>query len=326
MNVEKQYWLAISIFGIIHLHNILLNLPIAVPIYVSIIIVLMAVFFLQKRIILHISSIGLYWNCFLFLMQILLVSFYLIIDPSWIFLTPFILFLMLEMIRIQFAAQIDKLERKVERFTTEREQMNETFRIVRAERHDFLKHISSLHYMLENRNETEAKSYLDDLVDGYEETNLSIKGERGTVAAILQQMYKQATAKGIEMIYDFDHPLSSLPPSDQELTSLLGNLLSNSIEACAEWQTNRQGKAIITVQFYKRAGLYVLNCKNNSLPIPTTILDHLFVTFGKTTKSGAHEGLGTKIIDDIVKRHQGFLDFVYKREQFSIKIKIPAIK
>src|SRR5699024_8574879 len=146
----------------------------------------MAVFFLQKRIILHISSIGLYWNCFLFLMQILLVSFYLIIDPSWIFLIPLLLFIMLEMLRIHFTAQLEKLERQVERFTTEREQMNETFRIVRAERHDFLKHISSLHYMLENRNETEAKSYLDDLIDGYEETNLSIKGERGTVAAILQ--------------------------------------------------------------------------------------------------------------------------------------------
>ena len=326
MNVEKQYWLAISIFGIIHLHNILLNLPIAVPIYVSIIILLMAIFFLQKRIILHISSIGLYWNCFLFLIQILIVSCYLILTPSWVFLIPLILFIMLEMIRIQFTAQLEKLERQVERFTTEREQMNETFRIVRAERHDFLKHISSLHYMLENRNETEAKSYLNDLVDGYEETNLSIKGERGTVAAILQQMYKQATAQGIEMVYDFDQPLSSLPPSDQELTSLLGNLLSNSIEACEEWQMKRRGKAIITVQFYKRAGLYVLNCRNNSLPIPTTILDHLFVTFGKTTKSGEHEGLGTKIIDDIVKRHQGFLDFVYKKEQFSIKIKIPAIK
>src|SRR5699024_7396143 len=102
-------------------------------------------------------------------MQILFVSFYLFVEPSWIFLIPFILFMMLEMLRIQFAAQIEKLERQVEIFTTEREQMNETFCIVRAERHDFLKHISSLHYMLENSNETEAKSYLNDLVDGYEE-------------------------------------------------------------------------------------------------------------------------------------------------------------
>src|SRR5690625_6901035 len=118
----------------------------------------MAIFFLQKRIILHISSIGLYWNCFLFLILILIVSFYLILTPSWVFLIPLILFIMLEMIRIQFTAQLEKLERQVERFTTEREQMNETFRIVRAERHDFLKHISSLHYMRSEEHTSELQS------------------------------------------------------------------------------------------------------------------------------------------------------------------------
>src|SRR5690625_8016112 len=121
--------------------------------------------------------------------------------------------------------------------------MNESFRIVRAEHHDSLKHISSLHYMLENRNETEAKSYLNVLVDGYEETNLSIKGERGTVAAILQQMYKRAKNLGIEIVHDLDVPLSLLSLTDQELTSLLGNLLANSIESCEEWQSHKIGRA-----------------------------------------------------------------------------------
>jgi LytT family two-component system sensor histidine kinase NatK len=67
---------------------------------------------------------------------------------------------------------------------------NETFRPVRSERHDFLKHVSAIHYLLENKNNKEAKTYLDDLVDGYEETNLSIKGERGVVAGVLHQMYR----------------------------------------------------------------------------------------------------------------------------------------
>src|SRR5699024_7875611 len=74
-----------------------------------------------------------------------------------------------------------------------------------------------------------------------------------------------------------------------------------SIESCEEWQSHRKKQPLITVHFYKRSGIYILICKNNSLPIPATILDHLFVKYGKTTKAGKHKGLGTKIIDDIVK-------------------------
>jgi two-component system, LytTR family, sensor histidine kinase NatK len=49
--------------------------------------------------------------------------------------------------------------------------INETFRIVRSERHDFLKHVSAIHYLLESEKNQEAKDYLDQLVDVYEETN-----------------------------------------------------------------------------------------------------------------------------------------------------------
>ncbi|WP_234410400.1 hypothetical protein [Caldalkalibacillus mannanilyticus] len=70
--------------------------------------------------------------------------------------------------------------------------INETFRMVRSERHDFLKHVSALHFMLEDGRSIEAKKYLDALVDNYEETNFSIKGERGAVAGVLHQTYKRA--------------------------------------------------------------------------------------------------------------------------------------
>src|SRR5699024_7333072 len=156
---------------------------------------------------------------------------------------------------------------------------------------DSLKHISALHYMLENSTATVAKSYLDPLADGYKETTLSIKGERGPVAASLQHLYKRARDLGMEMVYALDAPLSSLSLSDQELTSLLGNLLANSSESCEEWQSHRKRQPLITVHFYKRSGLFILVCKNNSLPIPSEVLDHLFVKYGKTTKTGKHEGL-----------------------------------
>lgn len=204
--------------------------------------------------------------------------------------------------------------------------LNETFRIVRSERHDFLKHVSAIHFMLENKKTVEAKQYLDELVEGYEETNLSIKGERGIVAGVLHQMYRRAKAAGIEVVYDFDLPLSTLPFPDSEMVKLIGNLLSNSIDASEVWQIEHKEQAAITLQFYKRSGLFLLICKNQSLPLPADILDGLYHSYGKTTKPDGHEGLGTKIIKDIVDGHNGFLDFVYKDEEFTVKIKFPAIQ
>ncbi|MBS4175103.1 GHKL domain-containing protein [Bacillus sp. FJAT-49736] len=269
---------------------------------------------------------GVRWNGFLFVLQICLVVLYGFLPPSWVHIVPFLVFIGMEIVREYLGKKISMLEHSVMEFEAQREHINETFRIVRSERHDFLKHVSALHFMLENEKSQEAKAYLDELVDGYKETNLSIKGERGVVAAILHQMYRRAKAVGIDIIYDLDLPLSTIPIADQDMVTLLGNLLSNSIDACEEWQKTQHKQAQLSLQMYKRSGLYILICKNNSMPIPLEILDDLFHSFGKTTKGDGHEGLGTKIILDVVQAHQGFLDFVFKEQEFTVKIKIPAIR
>ncbi|MGM9986830.1 MAG: hypothetical protein ACI35O_06305 [Bacillaceae bacterium] len=65
----------------------------------------------------------------------------------------------------------------------------------------------------------------------------------------------------------------------------------------------------------------MLICKNHSVPIPTHILDSLYKKSGKTTKQGKHEGLGTTIIQGVVEKYKGFLDFVHKDEELLVKIK-----
>ncbi|KMY48489.1 hypothetical protein [Peribacillus loiseleuriae] len=69
----------------------------------------------------------------------------------------------------------------------------------------------------------------------------------------------------------------------------------------------------------------VFICKNHNKPIPTPILGSLLETYGRTITTGEHEGLGTKLIHDVIKEHHGSLDFVYK-EELTVKIKIPAIR
>jgi two-component system, LytTR family, sensor histidine kinase NatK len=228
--------------------------------------------------------------------------------------------------RLRLKRRIEETNRLISSYEEQLAKINETFRIVRSERHDFLKHISAIHFMLDNNQAKEAKNYLDQLVESYEETNLSIKGESGVVAGVLHQAYLRGKKAGVEVIYDLDIPLSTLPLENQKLVALIGNLLSNSLDACEEWQEHRGISASVTLEFYKRSGLFILQCKNNSLSLPTPVLDELFHTHGKTTKNGDHQGLGTKIIKDIVEEHQGFLDFRHKNEEFAVKIKFPSFR
>lgn len=319
------YWGMIALLGTIHLHALLMNVPFHIPIYITITLVFGIIYFLYKRILLRIHSLGAKGNGLLFGMQGLLILFYFSGKPTWMHVIPFGIFLCIEMFRHNHSKKLSTLSKELNDLTVQQEQFNETFRIVRSERHDFLKHISALHFIFENENHEKAKDYLLQLVEGYEETNLSIKGERGVVAGILHQMYRRAKAAGVEVIYDLDIPLSTLPLSDKDIVTLVGNLLSNSIDACEEWQRKNKKQAHLTLQFYKRSGLFLLICINDSIPIPTNILDELYESYGNTTKGEGHEGLGTKLIHDVVNKHRGFLDFVHKDEEFTVKIKIPAI-
>lgn len=258
-------------------------------------------------------------------MQLVVVLLYLSVQPSFVSLGFITIFIGLEMVRIHMGRKLMHLERQQKGMEAERLQVNETFRVVRSQRHDFLKHVSALQFMIEQDQMAAAKEYMNELVDGFEETNLSIKGEKGVVAGILHQTFRKAKEKQIQMTYHLDVPLSSLPFHDQDLVALIGNVLANALEAAEAYQERKKEGAQVTLQFYKRSGVYILTCSNHCQTIPTFILDTMFERYGQTTKQAEHEGIGTKIIADIVQKHQGHLDFTFKNEEFTLKIKVPAI-
>lgn len=325
MKLAHIYWISIAVIAVIHLRFLFIIFSLDVPLFITIAVTAVIIFLLHKKVFLSITSLESVQNILFYSLQLGILLLHPFIDQGVASLILFLLFVGIEIMRHRLGKQFFAANQLLQTQNREIEQMNEAFLVVRKERHDFLKHISGLHYMLENRAYKNATTYLDDLVEGYKETNLSIQGERGTVAGILHQGYQQGKRKGIEVTYDLESPISSLPLSDTEITALLGNILGNALDASQEWQKTTGKQANITLQSYKRSGLFLINCKNHTNSIPNHVLDDLFVKHGLTTKTGDHEGLGTKIIADIVKKNQGHLDFIYKNEMFTLYIKLPAI-
>ncbi|WP_426861023.1 sensor histidine kinase [Cytobacillus gottheilii] len=203
-------------------------------------------------------------------------------------------------------------------------QFNETFQMVRKERHDYLKHVAAIQYLLEKEQFKEAKSYMANLLNRYEETNLSIKGEHGAIASVLHNHYKEARSENMAINYQLDVPISQLPIESADLVELVGNILENAVFACREWQCERGEQGFVELSLQKRSGLFLLTCKNSTLPLEREVCDQLFVTSGISTKEH-HRGLGTAIIQEIVHNHKGFLDFNTEKNTFVITCKIPSV-
>lgn len=213
---------------------------------------------------------------------------------------------------LKFSSIIDEIQR-----------FDATFLSVRTERHDYVRHIHVLHHFLEEEQFIKAKKYLRTLVDDYEDVNQSIKREQGHIASVLYQCRLRAPHAHIEVNYQLEQPLSRLPLEVIDQVNLLTNLLNNAVDAAEQSRVTKKEINLVTSIY---GGFYKLDIQNTSDRPPDHILDHLFERFGETTKGDQHEGLGTYIIAEIIKRYDGKIDHIYDDNQMTIRIHLPLLE
>lgn len=226
--------------------------------------------------------------------------------------------------RRRWRKQIKRLEHENEWLQKGQERLNTAFLDLRGQRHDMLKHITALQFLMQEQKWEEAKQYMEGMVALYEGTNNALKGEHGHLAAFLLHTQAVAEAHGIQTVYDLDVPLSQLPLTMTDQSTLVGNLLSNALEAALE-SVKSQREARIRLSACMKSGLFILESSNSCLPIQGEVLDGMFQKEGVSTKSGNHEGLGTFLIGRLVQKYHGSLDYRYHQRTFNVKIKIPLL-
>lgn len=257
------------------------------------------------------------------IMQWIMISLLIWAHDSLLF--QMIIALVLLLLYVGFTHQmsvIDTLHLTQQSIQDDMSDFDDTLLSIRAQRHDFLKHVNALHYFLEERHYEQATHYMKDLIDNYDIVNESIKGEKGHIGSLLFQQAKRAEDELVTLIYRLDVPASNLPLQPIDQMNLLANLLENAIEAAAEASVQPK-EVILSTSVY--GGIYRLEIVNTTNPIPHYILDKLFQTFNSSTKGGHHEGLGTYIIHEIVNRYKGQLDYSYDANIMTILVTLPII-
>lgn len=215
-----------------------------------------------------------------------------------------------------------QLQEETARSEREREQTEEAFRLIRAQRHDFLAHAGALQFMAKEGKWEEAAAYLGDLLEDYGRVNTAIQGEKAHVAALLLRAMQRAEATGIRLTLDLSRPLSELPLPPQEQSKLVSNVLNNALEAA---EACEPGERWVKMTSLVGGGLYVLEADNSTVPLPADMTDRLFRTYGLSTKGG-HRGVGTYIIASITRKYRGLLEYSATGGRFRLKLKFPVIQ
>ena len=188
--------------------------------------------------------------------------------------------------------------------------MNEIVEKSREQRHDFIKHISMISYMNEQKDTERLEKYLEEIQGSIEKGQKFVDTGNFVIDGILNYKIQEAVALEIPMEVDVQVP-KDLELSVYDMNIILTNLLDNSIEAVGGLK-NKQIN--IEISYSKsRLNIHISNPYDHVLKQE----NGRYVT----TKEDSHEhGYGLKNIEKTVKKYDGTFEIQTAGNMFDVRV------
>ena len=179
---------------------------------------------------------------------------------------------------------------------------------LRAQQHEFANRMHAVAGLLELNRHQEALSYLTEIRGTAAEFDNTLRTHIGApqIIGLLLGKAAEAGERAIELQIGPDTWLSECPEKVQVLTTVVGNLVDNAIEALAGCPPPRQ----ILVEIIEDPDLITVVVADNGPGVPAEFLPRIFLD-GYTTKPGAagrRRGLGLALVHRMVTRLHGSVD------------------
>lgn len=178
-------------------------------------------------------------------------------------------------------------------------------------RHDFRHHLIVLQGLIEQQEPEKASAYISEYLGGIEHPGTVQYCSNISANALLNYYIEAAKSHNILVSTNISIP-AVLPMSEIDYCTILGNLLSNALEACLR-QT--AGQASISINM-GRAGNSML-----TLSIRNTYTHDIRLKDGRFISSKRDDlGMGTISVKYLVERYHGILKYNYDKGIFEASL------
>jgi len=168
---------------------------------------------------------------------------------------------------------------------------------LRAQNHEFMNKLHTISGLIQLEEYNEAVEYISHIskLRGEVSDILSKRIKNTHIAGLLLAKYNKATEAKISVEIDSNSYLDKMPENVtvDEICSVIGNLIENSIEELVKFENGR-----ISIRLISNSDALRIRIQDNGPGINENILDKVF-TRGFTTKEG-NRGFGLSIVKQIV--------------------------
>ncbi len=194
--------------------------------------------------------------------------------------------------------------------------ISENFDNQKRKTHEYKNQISCIESLLDKKQYSKLEEYVKKINGFLNNEPDTINTNNVIVNAILNTKYQEADAKGIVFVFRVND-LSDLKIKDEDVVTILSNLLNNAIEACETCE----GKKVIKFKFIKEDDMTIIAVKN------TFNYDVKYengeIKSTKTTNVDEH-GVGIKNVLKSIEKYGGSYVIEDKNKEFFFSIIIPA--
>lgn len=194
--------------------------------------------------------------------------------------------------------------------------ISENFDNQKKKTHEYKNQIVCIESLLSKGKYSELEEYVKGIYGHLDKELDAINTNNVIVNAILNTKYQEADAKGIVFVFRVND-LSKLRMNDEDIVTILSNLLNNAIEACEECSN----KKVIKLKFVKENNMIIISVKNTFAH--SICYANGEIKSSKLVKTEEH-GVGIKNIIRVIEKYDGSYIIEDNNEEFYFSIIIPA--
>lgn len=194
--------------------------------------------------------------------------------------------------------------------------ISENFDNQKRKTHEYKNQISCIESLLDKKQYSKLEEYVKRIYGSLNNEPDAINTNNVIINAILNTKYQEADAKGIVFVFRVND-LSELKIKDEDVVTILANLLNNAIEACETCED----KKVIRFKFVKEDDMIIIAVKNTFNY--DVVYENGEIKSTKISNEDEH-GVGIKNVLKIIEKYGGAYVIEDKKKEFLFSIIIPV--